>query len=168
MEHSRHKCFDNFIISLLGAIAVYYLFPNKPYINVQSTIDIQLALSWIHRTHINETTAGRAPFGTSIAYTENDYCGAFPKIIRITATRISTIPTANRSVKGSPKHKQLTTTAVTGSKAPSMAVGVLPMLLIATLIKNNDNTVGNSANCNAHNHCVPVCRTCKGSLATII
>ena len=89
-------------------------------------------------------------------------------IIRITAAGISTIPTANRSVKGSPKHKQLTTTAVTGSKAPSMAVGVLPMLLIATLIKNNDNTVGNNANCKAHNHCVPLCRTCKGSLATII
>ena len=44
VEHSRHRCFDNFIVNLLGAIAVYCLFPKKPCINVQRTIDIQLAL----------------------------------------------------------------------------------------------------------------------------
>ena len=44
VEHSRHRCFDNFIVNLLGAIAAYCLFPKKPYINAQRTIDIQLAL----------------------------------------------------------------------------------------------------------------------------
>ena len=43
-EHSRHRCFDNFIVNLLGAIAAYCLFPKKPCINVQRTIDTQLAL----------------------------------------------------------------------------------------------------------------------------
>ena len=44
VEHSRHRCFDNFIVNLLGAIAAYCLFPQKPCINVQRTIDTQLAL----------------------------------------------------------------------------------------------------------------------------
>ena len=41
---SRHKCFDNFIVNLLGAIAAYCLFPKKPCINIQRNIDTQLAL----------------------------------------------------------------------------------------------------------------------------
>ena len=44
VEHSRHRCFDNFIVNLLGAIATYYLFPKKLCINVQRTINTQLAL----------------------------------------------------------------------------------------------------------------------------
>ena len=44
VEHPRHRCFDNFIVNLLGAIASYCLFPKKPCINVQRTIDTQLAL----------------------------------------------------------------------------------------------------------------------------
>ena len=44
VEHSRHRCFDNFIVNLLGAIAAYCLFPKKPSINLQRTIDTQLAL----------------------------------------------------------------------------------------------------------------------------
>ena len=52
VEHSRHRCFDNFIINLLGAIAAYCLFPKKPCINVQRTIDTQLALFLIRRTHV--------------------------------------------------------------------------------------------------------------------
>lgn len=44
VEHSRHRSFDNFIVNLLGAIAAYCLFPKKPCINVQRTLDIQLAL----------------------------------------------------------------------------------------------------------------------------
>ena len=44
VEHSRHRCFDKFIVNLLGAIAAYCLFPKKPCINVQRTIDTQLAL----------------------------------------------------------------------------------------------------------------------------
>ena len=39
VEHSRHRCFDNFIVNLLGAITAYCLFPKKPYINVQRTIN---------------------------------------------------------------------------------------------------------------------------------
>ena len=44
VEHSRHRCFENFIINLLGAIAAYCLFPKKPCINLQRTIDTKLAL----------------------------------------------------------------------------------------------------------------------------
>ena len=44
VECSRYRCFDNFIVNLFGAIAAYYLFPKKPCINVQRTIDIQLTL----------------------------------------------------------------------------------------------------------------------------
>ena len=44
VEHSRHRCFDNFIVNLLGAIAAYCLFPKKPSINVQRNFDTQLAL----------------------------------------------------------------------------------------------------------------------------
>ena len=43
VEHSRHRCFDNFIVNLLGAIAAYSLF-SVPCVNVQRTIDTQLAL----------------------------------------------------------------------------------------------------------------------------
>ena len=38
------KNIDNFIVNLLGAIAAYCLLPKKPCINVQRTIDTQLAL----------------------------------------------------------------------------------------------------------------------------
>ena len=44
VEHSRHRCFDNFIVNLLGVIAAYYLFPKKLCINVQRAIDTQLTL----------------------------------------------------------------------------------------------------------------------------
>ena len=44
VEHSRHRCFDNFIVNMLGAIAAYCVFPKKPCINVQRTLDTQLAL----------------------------------------------------------------------------------------------------------------------------
>ena len=44
VEHSRHRCLENFIVTLLGAIAAYCLFPKKPCINLQRTIDTQLAL----------------------------------------------------------------------------------------------------------------------------
>ena len=44
VEHSRHRSFDNFIVNLLGAIAVYCCFPKQPCINVKRTIDTQLAL----------------------------------------------------------------------------------------------------------------------------
>lgn len=44
VEHSRHRCFDNFIVNLLGAIAAYCCFPKKPCINVERTLDNQLTL----------------------------------------------------------------------------------------------------------------------------
>lgn len=44
VEHSRHRSFDNFIVNILGAIAAYCMFPQKPCINVQRTFDTQLAL----------------------------------------------------------------------------------------------------------------------------
>lgn len=34
VEHSRHRCFNNFIVNMLGAIAAYSLFPKKPEIRV--------------------------------------------------------------------------------------------------------------------------------------
>ena len=45
VEHSRHRCFDNFIVNLLGAIAAYCLFPKKPCINVQRNFDTELVLA---------------------------------------------------------------------------------------------------------------------------
>lgn len=49
VEHSRHKSFDNFIVNMLGAIAIaaYCLFPKKPYISVKRTIVFR-----IRRTHV--------------------------------------------------------------------------------------------------------------------
>ena len=44
VERSRHRCFDNFIVNMLGAIAAYCVFPKKPCINVQRTLDTQLTL----------------------------------------------------------------------------------------------------------------------------
>ena len=44
VEHSRHRCFENFIVNILGALAAYCCFPKKPCINVQRTIDTQLSL----------------------------------------------------------------------------------------------------------------------------
>lgn len=44
VEHSRHRCFDNFIVNMLGAIAAYCFFPKKPCIRVHRTLDTQLAL----------------------------------------------------------------------------------------------------------------------------
>ena len=44
VEHSRHRSFDNFIVNTLGPLAAYCLFPKKPTINVERTIDRQLTL----------------------------------------------------------------------------------------------------------------------------
>ena len=41
---SMGLCFDNFIVNLLGVIAAYCMFPKKPCINVQRTLDTQLSL----------------------------------------------------------------------------------------------------------------------------
>ena len=44
VEHSRHRCFENFVVNMLGALAAYCCFPKKPCINVQRTLDTQLSL----------------------------------------------------------------------------------------------------------------------------
>jgi len=44
VEHSRHRCFGNFIVNMLRAIAAYCMFPKKLCINVQRTLDTQLTL----------------------------------------------------------------------------------------------------------------------------
>ena len=42
VEHSRHRSFDNFMVNLLGALAAYSLFPKKPCIACEKTMDNQL------------------------------------------------------------------------------------------------------------------------------
>ena len=44
VEHSKHRCFENFVVNMLGALAAYCCFPKKPCINVQRTLDTQLSL----------------------------------------------------------------------------------------------------------------------------
>ena len=44
VEHSRHRCFENFVVNMLGALAAYCCFPKKTCINVQRTLDTQLSL----------------------------------------------------------------------------------------------------------------------------
>ena len=44
VEHSRHRCFENFVVNMLGAIAAYCFFPKKPCIQVERTVDNQLTL----------------------------------------------------------------------------------------------------------------------------
>ena len=44
VEHSRQRCFENFVVNMLGALAAYCCFPKKPCINVQRTLDTQLSL----------------------------------------------------------------------------------------------------------------------------
>jgi hypothetical protein len=44
VEHSRHRCFDNFMVNLLSASAAYCCFPKKPCIKVRRTYDIQPSL----------------------------------------------------------------------------------------------------------------------------
>ena len=44
--------FDDFIVNLLSAIAAYCCFPKKSCVNVTKTIDTQLALFKIRRTHV--------------------------------------------------------------------------------------------------------------------
>ena len=44
VEHSRHRCFDNFIVNILGAIAAYCLFPKKPCINVNRILETQITI----------------------------------------------------------------------------------------------------------------------------
>ena len=43
-EHSRHRCFDNFFVNAMAALAAYCCFPKKPAIQVVKYTDNQLTL----------------------------------------------------------------------------------------------------------------------------
>ena len=38
IEHTRHRCFDNFVLNILSALAAYSFFDKKPSINTYSDI----------------------------------------------------------------------------------------------------------------------------------
>lgn len=44
VEHSSHRCFENLVVNLLGALAAYCFFPKKPAIAVERSVDTQLKL----------------------------------------------------------------------------------------------------------------------------
>lgn len=44
IEHSRHRCFANFITNMLAGIAAYSFLPKKPSINVETQLDNELVL----------------------------------------------------------------------------------------------------------------------------
>ena len=60
----------------------------------------------------------------------------------MTAPRIKMIPAIRRVVSVSPKTVTPMATAVTGSKAPKIAVGVEPIIFTAFTIKISESTVG--------------------------
>ena len=72
--------------------------------------------------------------------------------IRRTAERMSTMPAARRKVSDSPNTITPMATAVSGSKAPMMAVGVAPTSCTATVISTSERTVGTSPSQQAKNH----------------
>ena len=59
-----------------------------------------------------------------------------------TEPRIKMIPAMSRVVSDSPKTVTPIATAVTGSKAPRIAVGVEPIIFTALTINISDKTVG--------------------------
>ena len=73
-------------------------------------------------------------------------------MISRTPASMSTIPQAKRWVNASPKTHTPTATAVSGSRAPSMAVGVEPMLRTDMDMVTSDMTVGRRASKMAKNH----------------
>ena len=80
----------------------------------------------------------------------------FLAMIIVTPARIARMPIASCREKLSPKTHTPMMTAVTGSKAPMMAAGVLPMRLMEMVMKKSDNTVGNKASWAAQSHCLGV------------
>ena len=69
----------------------------------------------------------------------------FLAMIIVTPARIARMPIASCREKLSPKTQTPMITAVTGSRAPMIAAGVLPMRLMERVMKKSDNTVGNKA-----------------------
>lgn len=92
-------------------------------------------------------------------------CGdiCLPPMMSNTAVRMSAMPTARRVVNDSPKQKQPMATAVIGSSAPRIAVGVEPISLTAIAISTNESTVGISASCAAYSHWCGVVSSCTVS-----
>ena len=74
----------------------------------------------------------------------------------VTPARMARMPMASWKEKLSPKMQTPMMTAVTGSNAPMMAAGVLPMRLMEIVMKKSDNTVGNKASWAAQSHCLGV------------
>ena len=70
----------------------------------------------------------------------------FPVTTIVVAVTISSPPTISCAVIGCPRKTTLKTTAVTGSKAPNIAVGVEPIICMAAEVHAKDNTVGIIAN----------------------
>lgn len=68
-----------------------------------------------------------------------------PAIISVTAAIIISIPHSIRGVNASPNTVTPIMTAVTGSNAPRIAVGVEPMYCMALVVHRNDIAVGNMA-----------------------
>lgn len=67
-------------------------------------------------------------------------------MIMVTETMIMTIPVASFGVNASPKIVTPKMTAVTGSKAPRIAVGVEPIYWMALVVDTKDMAVGKRAN----------------------
>ena len=65
--------------------------------------------------------------------------------MRVTARMIRMIPQHNRNVNDSPKTVTPKNTAVNGSKAPRIAVGVEPIYWMAPVVQRKDMAVGKTA-----------------------
>ena len=68
-----------------------------------------------------------------------------PAIISVTAAIIISIPHNIRGVNASPNTVTPIITAVTGSNAPRIAVGVDPIYCMALVVQRNDIAVGKMA-----------------------
>ena len=75
-----------------------------------------------------------------------------PAIIKVTLIITSNMPMARRGVSCSLNISMAIATAVTGSTAPRIATGVLPIFCMAELVQISDTAVGNSAMQKADTH----------------
>ena len=75
-----------------------------------------------------------------------------PATTIVTAAIINTMPAKSRGVMTSWKMVTPKMSAVTGSKAPSMAVGVAPINFMADVVQSSDTAVGNRASRNRYIH----------------
>ena len=94
-----------------------------------------------------------------------------PAIINVTARIINTIPQHNLGVRLSPKIVTPKNTAVTGSKAPRMAVGVEPIYCTACVVQRKDMAVGKIANAIRFPHkyhLSTTCRLCENAYSPVV